>query len=628
MPSASTDIRTVLLGGCRADLMQLDEAVELIATRTCRCTDSPALAVVSVNLDHLNHFGPTSPWHSTLEAAASDGPLQWLQLLDGAPLVRQAARLTGSNWPRLAGSDLIDPLLQADQANGVTVGFLGGAPETQQVLAQTLPARYPNLRVKGWWAPPRSELADPCASCSLAAEVRDAGVDMLVVGLGKPRQELWLAEYGHLTGAATLLAFGAVVDFLAGRVRRAPSWVADHGLEWLWRLALEPRRLARRYLVQGPPAYVHLRHDSCVLRAGQGPTPSTPMAIAPAHSARLVGSTASGAGRFVGPDGRADVAVLVVTYNNSADIDRLFASLRVEARENRLRVIVADNASSDGTLSKAAQHGDVIAFSTGGNLGFAAGINRARMRAGDVEAILVLNPDLTVLPGALRAMRERLRRCGVGAVVPRVLDVAGSTYPSLRREPAVMRVLGDALMGSRVRRRPGWMSETDWATESYLHPHEVDWATGAAVLVEAGVAERVGDWDERFFLYSEETDFFRRVRAAGYSCWYEPAASVEHVQGGSGTSPSLAALMTVNRVRYFEKHHPRGHAAAARVGVLLGEALRTKDPGHRTSAAFLVNRKRWGELPRGESPISRHEARTPLKRPRVAPAPMRSAALD
>ena len=303
---------------------------------------------------------------------------------------------------------------------------------------------------------------------------------------------------------------------------------------------------------------------------------------------------------FVGPGERADVAVLVVTYNNAADVDRLVASLRAEAVGHRLRVVVADNASSDGTPARLARHPDLTAFGTGGNLGYAAGINQARRRAGEADALLVLNPDLTVLPGAISALLARLRHPGVGAVVPRVVDADGATYPSLRREPTPARALGEALLGPRWPGRPAWLAEVDHDPAGYLRAHPVDWATGAAVLVDRTVAEEVGDWDERFFLYSEETDFFLRVRQAGHEVWYEPTATVRHVQGGSGTSPALVALMDVNRVRYAAKHRSRAHARLLRFAVTLGEAARLTDPSHRSALRFLLDSGSWDRLPHAQ----------------------------
>jgi exopolysaccharide biosynthesis WecB/TagA/CpsF family protein len=104
------------------------------------------------------------------------------------------------------------------------------------------------------WAPERAELTDPEGARALADAVRAAGVDLLVVGLGKPRQEHWIQHHAAASGARVLLAFGASADFLAGEVSRAPRWVQRGSAEWLYRLCKEPHRLGRRYLLQGPPA--------------------------------------------------------------------------------------------------------------------------------------------------------------------------------------------------------------------------------------------------------------------------------------------------------------------------------------------------------------------------------------
>lgn len=253
------------LDGCRTDLMSLEQAIATVITRASGSSDLRPMGVVSMNLDHLHHFGSRSRWHDVLDAAERRQRMDWLYLLDGAPLVARACRLTSQDWPRLAGSDLIEPLLREAERLGSSVGFLGGSCQTQELLAVALAETYPALKVNGWWAPDRDVVTDPQASRRLAMEVADAGVDILVVGLGKPRQELWIAEHGHVTGAKVLLAFGAVVDFLAGRVRRAPGPLRDHGLEWAWRLAMEPRRMAKRYLVFGPLSYIQLQRHSGTL---------------------------------------------------------------------------------------------------------------------------------------------------------------------------------------------------------------------------------------------------------------------------------------------------------------------------------------------------------------------------
>jgi exopolysaccharide biosynthesis WecB/TagA/CpsF family protein len=567
------------LGGCPIDLCNLDEAIEIVSRRSTTAGGVP-LGVVSVNLDHVHHFGTGSRWHGSLDRS----DVEWIDLIDGAPLAAQAHRATGTAWPRLAGSDLIGPILHNAERDGASVGFLGGDAATQEKLRAQLSADYPELRISGFWSPPREDIGRRDRSMVIAGDIAEAKTDILVVGLGKPRQELWIAQYAGESGAHVLLAFGAVVDFLAGRIERAPQWVAQAGMEWAWRLSREPRRLATRYLVDGPPAYLAIRRKG---RPGPKPAPELPAQATPPS-----------VGRFLAEGEAADIAVVVVTFNNADDVDGLIASLRVETANLRLRVIVADNGSTDATLVALARQPDVLLVETGGNLGYAGGINAALTRAGDARSVLILNPDLVAQEGALQAMFDRMIASSAGAVVPQMLDAGGAIYPSLRREPTVGRAIGDALLGGRFGGRPGWTSELDSNPESYLYPHRIDWATGAAILINRQVADEVGRWDARFFLYSEETDFFRRVRELGYGIWFEPLARVSHAQGGSGSSNALASLMSVNRVRYARKHHSAGYAAATHLAALLHETMRSYDPAHRATLRMLLDQRSWQRLPK------------------------------
>ena len=158
--------------------------------------------------------------------------------------------------------------------------------------------------------------------------------------------------------------------------------------------------------------------------------------------------------RFAGPEGAADLAVLIVSYQSAADLPALLDSLRAEAARWRMRVVVADNASTDGSADIARAAGDVVVVETGGNLGYAAGLNAAMSHVGESPAILVLNPDLVLEPGCIAALERRMRVSGAGIVVPRILDAVGALTVSLRREPGVIRALADALIGSRWLSRP------------------------------------------------------------------------------------------------------------------------------------------------------------------------------
>lgn len=577
------DTNKVILGGTPVDLMDPEPALELILARAGR-RGLPPLGVASVNLDHLHHFGTGGRWAGTLHADPAS-TVDWLYLLDGAPLVSQSQRLTGHRWPRLAGSDLASPLLARAEELGLRVGFLGGSADNQQVLARKIAEEHPRLPVAGMWSPNREELASAADSERIARDIASSGAQILYVGLGKPRQELWIDRYAGLTGAAVLLAFGAAVDFLAGRVQRAPQWASDHGLEWGYRLALEPKRLAGRYLVDGPPAYLKLRTASCAVPRTRTETPAT---AAPAPRTP---------GRFTGSDGAADAAVVVVTYNSSDRVGALLESLRAETADLTLRVLVADNSSTDDTLELVRRgHPDVLAFATGGNLGYSGGINAAMRRAGDAATVVVLNPDLTVERGSLKTMMHRLLASRAGAVVPRLLNELGATSFSLYREPSIATAVGDALLGRRAPNRPGWLAGTDFAAESYAHPHTVDWATGAALMIRRPLADSLA-WDESYFLYWEETDFFRGLRTMGETVWYEPAAVMTHAGGASGSSPKLNALLAVNRVRYIRKYHSSAYSAVFHGAVVLSEVLRCWKPDRRGVLQTVLDEGSWTALP-------------------------------
>lgn len=264
----------VTLGGAEVDLLRKDEVLDAVLA-TLREQERSPLYIASANLDHLHHFGLDSGLEGTFDSGR--GGAEWLVLLDGMPLVWAANRLTGRPWEQLAGSDLLPDLLLTAGRARARVGFLGGTPQQHRLLATTVAERYSSVEIAGLWAPPRSTIDDPEASAALAGEIADADVDLLVVGLGKPRQELWLLRHGAKTGARAAVAFGAAADFLAGTAIRAPERLRRSGLEWLHRLAHEPRRLARRYLLQGPASAIRLLTQSQgAVSASNGESEATP----------------------------------------------------------------------------------------------------------------------------------------------------------------------------------------------------------------------------------------------------------------------------------------------------------------------------------------------------------------
>lgn len=172
-----------------------------------------------------------------------------LWLPDGKPLM-WVARLLGVRLPeKLSGSDMVPWLSSHAAQKGYRVFFFGGLPGSAEIAAQRLRQRFPDLRVAGTYCPPYGFERDAAENAKAIEAIRAANADILFVALGTPKQEIWLSKHQREIGVPVSMGVGAALDFLSGKVKRAPRWVQQCGLEWLWRLMQEPRRLWRRYLV-------------------------------------------------------------------------------------------------------------------------------------------------------------------------------------------------------------------------------------------------------------------------------------------------------------------------------------------------------------------------------------------
>lgn len=169
---------------------------------------------------------------------------------DGMPLVWSLKALGVSNPSRVYGPTLTPIVCQAAAGAGIPVGFYGGSPEVLDRMLVELERRFPNLQVVYRHSPPFRPLTTEEEAAELE-ELRASGARILFVGLGCPKQERWMAAHrGQLD--AVMLGVGAAFDFLAGNKRQAPAGVQRLGLEWLFRLVTEPRRLWKRYLYNNP----------------------------------------------------------------------------------------------------------------------------------------------------------------------------------------------------------------------------------------------------------------------------------------------------------------------------------------------------------------------------------------
>jgi GT2 family glycosyltransferase len=286
-----------------------------------------------------------------------------------------------------------------------------------------------------------------------------------------------------------------------------------------------------------------------------------------------------------------DIAVVVVTFNSATHVDRLLASFDPALGDLRSRVVFVDNNSSDDTVARLRADGRAEVLCRPDNRGFAAAVNIGLAQTTDAPAVLILNPDLALGAGCVPTLLAAGRDPGVGIVVPQMRTPGGAIFRSLRREPTVGRALGVAVMGGRVASRFAGLSETVGDDGSYLTQGDVDWATGAAMLMTRECADVTGPWDESFFLYSEETDFAYRARRAGFRVRFEPAAVVTHTGGDGMTSPRLRSMIALNRVRYFRRRHGPAWSAVFYSSVLLNELSRsaTGNRAARAAARALVN---------------------------------------
>ena len=238
--SAALAVRRVPLFGFQLDPLCLDDAVEQIyrwaSTSTPRCR-----FVVTPNVDHAVLYQENAALRSAYAHAS-------LVLADGMPVV-VAARLLGRPLPgRVAGSDLAPALFAAaERRGGLRVYLLGAAPGVAARAAESIMRRWPGVEVVGTYSPPLGFEKNPTENEIILQQISSVRPDVLVVGLGAPKQELWVDAHREEIDAAVTLCLGATIDFLAGEKKRAPVWMRRVGLEWLHRMASEPRRLLKRY---------------------------------------------------------------------------------------------------------------------------------------------------------------------------------------------------------------------------------------------------------------------------------------------------------------------------------------------------------------------------------------------
>ncbi len=228
------------LFGVEIDAVRMNEAVE----RIFRWIDEPqdqCQFVVTPNVDHTVLLRE----NEQLRNAYRDSGLV---LADGHPVV-MAARFLGKPLPeRVPGSDLVPRVFSAaGDRTPITTFLLGAATGVADIAAENIESKWENVYVTGTYSPPLGFENDTAECEKILALINRAQPDILIVGLGAPKQELWTHRFQDRINARVALCVGATIDFLAGEKKRAPRWVQAIGMEWLHRIGTDPKRLFKRY---------------------------------------------------------------------------------------------------------------------------------------------------------------------------------------------------------------------------------------------------------------------------------------------------------------------------------------------------------------------------------------------
>jgi N-acetylglucosaminyldiphosphoundecaprenol N-acetyl-beta-D-mannosaminyltransferase len=230
-------VSRIAILGIRLDAQRYEPAIEALL-KAARSSEA-----------RRAHFATV---HSVVEATGSAEVREafataWMVCTDGLPLA-WVARIRGNPAERVCGPDVMLTLCDRGRGPGLRHYFLGGGPGTAERLALRLASRFEGLQVAGTASPPFRDLTD-AEDQAIVDAINSATPHVVWIGLGSPKQDLWAASHASRLRCGLVLPVGAAFDFHSGRLRRAPSWIRRLGLEWLFRLAMEPRRLLRRYVI-------------------------------------------------------------------------------------------------------------------------------------------------------------------------------------------------------------------------------------------------------------------------------------------------------------------------------------------------------------------------------------------
>lgn len=236
----ATSSRNTSIGGVRIDAMDFDDVVRSIIERAGEVR--PNAYVVTPNAHHVVLLQNDVRFRKIYEQAL-------LVVPDGVPLLWAAKILGQKLFGRVNGTDLLEVLCAKAAARGLRVFLLGGREGAADAAATILRNRHPALTICGTYCPRVGFESDPEENSKIVRTINESRADLLFVGLGAPKQEYWMFDNRDRLDVRVSLGIGVSFEFIAGVVKRAPRWMQSAGLEWLYRLCSEPKRLWKRYTV-------------------------------------------------------------------------------------------------------------------------------------------------------------------------------------------------------------------------------------------------------------------------------------------------------------------------------------------------------------------------------------------
>lgn len=270
-----------------------------------------------------------------------------------------------------------------------------------------------------------------------------------------------------------------------------------------------------------------------------------------------------------------DIAIIIVSTSEANWLRPCLRTVFTHLGDVRADVVVVDNESRDGTGELVAREFPKARVVRSRNHGFAHANNQALMTC-DARYVLFLNPDTEVLDGTFEELvRAMDARPTVGLAGARQVNGEGRLDLTIRRFPNALRALGEAFSAERLPRRPSWLGERELDRAVYDREVACDWTSGSFMLARREAIQSAGFLDERFFMYSDETDFCRRIKTAGWEVRHLPLMTILHHEGKAGVKPSIESLQAYTRTLYARKHLSPVHRACYKAVVILRHLLRS-----------------------------------------------------